>query len=64
MFNNLPEEIFAVGFYDTDGVWFYLWEKGWGERVPELNNGSGELLARVDTGEGYVEVPFKEVCYA
>ena len=61
-FSNVSNECFEIGFYDMDGTWFRLWDRVWGEQTPELNHGSGELLARVDTGEGYVEVPFEEVC--
>ena len=57
-FENLPVGCFAVGFYDVEGTFFYVWEEGWGERVPELNSGTGPLVARVATTEGYVEVPF------
>lgn len=51
------EKVFAVGFYDGDGVFFYVWERNWGHRCgfPELARGVSHYAVRYSAERGYGE---------
>ena len=62
---TLHPEIFAVGFYSTDGTWFYTWERNRDEDY-DLSLAApwerGELIARFSDKEGYGEAPLADFC--
>lgn len=60
--------IFAIGFYDTDGTWFYVWERSRPDEDYDLTLAApwerGELIARYHAAgeEGYRERPLTDFC--
>lgn len=53
-YNSLDARVFAVGFYDGEGVWFYTWERDQEQDYCyALAAGEGELIARF-TRPGHV----------
>ena len=62
---TLHQEIYSVGFYSTDGTWFYTWERGRDEDH-DLTLAApwerGELIARFSEEGGYSERPLADFC--
>ena len=56
LIREFGDRLMSIGFYDNDGTWFYIWDKDWGYRSIELNNGYGETVARIATDNGWVEL--------
>lgn len=66
-FENIAlHQIFAVGFYDADGTWFYVWERSRPDEDQDLTLAApwerGELVARYSSGESYGERPLADFC--
>lgn len=63
---TLHPEISSIGFYSTDGTWFYVWEDCRPDEDQDLTLAApwerGELIARFSDKEGYGEAPLAEFC--
>lgn len=55
---RVSERIFAVGYYDADGTFFYMAERGWGTRSDfDLSAAPAVYVVRVEESDG----PYSEI---
>lgn len=58
---RVSERVFAVGYYDADGTFFYMAERGWGTRSDfDLSAAPAVYVVRVEESDG----PYSEMAVA